>query len=66
MGRLIRCSGQTCRLDAGKSFSPKFAGEPIPLLDEVFEELGSKFLINVELKELQDTPRMSCLVSWWH
>lgn len=44
------------RLDAGKSFSPQFAGEPIPLLDEVFEELGGKFLINVELKNYK-TPK---------
>lgn len=36
-------------LDAGSWFSPKFKGEPIPLLDEVFAELGGKFLINVEL-----------------
>jgi glycerophosphoryl diester phosphodiesterase len=36
-------------LDAGSHFSPDFAGEPIPTLDEVFEELGHKTLINVEL-----------------
>jgi len=27
-------------LDAGSWFSPEFKGEPIPLLDEVFAELG--------------------------
>lgn len=37
-------------LDAGSWFDPRFRGEPIPLLDEVFAELGGKFLINVELK----------------
>ncbi len=43
-------------LDAGSWFDPKFKGEPIPLLDEVFAELGSKFLINVELKNYK-TPK---------
>jgi glycerophosphoryl diester phosphodiesterase len=43
-------------LDAGAWFSPKFKGEPIPLLDEVFTELGGKFLINVELKNYK-TPK---------
>jgi glycerophosphoryl diester phosphodiesterase len=43
-------------LDAGTWFSPKFKGEPIPLLDEVFTELGGKFLINIELKNYK-TPK---------
>ena len=43
-------------LDAGGWFKPEFKGEPIPLLDEVFEELGGKFLINVELKNYK-TPK---------
>jgi Glycerophosphoryl diester phosphodiesterase len=43
-------------LDAGTWFNPKFKGEPIPLLDEVFTELGGKFLINVELKNYK-TPK---------
>ena len=43
-------------LDAGAWFIPKFKGEPIPLLDEVFTELGGKFLINVELKNYK-TPK---------
>ncbi len=37
-------------LEAGSSFSEKFAGEPLPLLEQVFEELGGQLLINVELK----------------
>ena len=37
-------------LDAGSWVDPRFRGEPIPLLDEVFEEVGGKFLINIELK----------------
>ncbi len=43
-------------LDAGRWFKPEFEGEPIPLLEEVFAEFGSKFLINVELKNYK-TPR---------
>jgi len=43
-------------LDAGGWFDPKFKGEPIPLLDEVFAEFGGKFLINVELKNYK-TPK---------
>lgn len=36
-------------LDAGSSFSEKFRGERIPALDEVFEAVGKRILINVEL-----------------
>jgi len=36
-------------LEAGSLFDPKFIGEQIPTLDEVFEEVGGKILINVEL-----------------
>lgn len=37
-------------LDAGSSFSPKFAGEKIPTLEEVFEAMGKRTFINIELK----------------
>jgi len=43
-------------LDAGMKFGQQFAGEPLPLLEQVFEELGRQFLINVELKNYA-TPR---------
>lgn len=43
-------------LDAGAWFGSEFEGETIPLLDEVFSELGGKFLINVELKNYK-TPK---------
>lgn len=43
-------------LDAGSNFDERFTGEPLPLLDQVFEELGGQFLINVELTNY-DTPR---------
>jgi glycerophosphoryl diester phosphodiesterase len=36
-------------LDAGSSFSETFHGEKIPTLDEVFEKLGKRTFINVEL-----------------
>ncbi len=36
-------------LDAGSRFSPQFRGEKIPLLEEVFDAVGTKLLINVEL-----------------
>ena len=37
-------------LDAGSSFSNEFRGEKIPTLDEVFETVGKRAIINVELK----------------
>ncbi len=36
-------------LDAGSYFSEKFRGEKIPLLEEVFEAVGRRIFINVEL-----------------
>lgn len=36
-------------LDAGAAFDPKFKGEKIPTLAEVFETVGGKLFINVEL-----------------
>lgn len=36
-------------LDAGSFFSAHFRGEPIPTLAEVFEAVGERVLINVEL-----------------
>ena len=38
------------RYDAGSWFDPKFAGERIPLLREVFERVPKHIQINVELK----------------
>ncbi len=43
-------------LDAGSSFSDKFRGEKIPLLEEVFEAVGKKMYINIELTNYM-TPR---------
>jgi glycerophosphoryl diester phosphodiesterase len=36
-------------LDAGSKFNPKYAGEKIPTLEEVFEAVGKQVLVNVEL-----------------
>jgi glycerophosphoryl diester phosphodiesterase len=38
------------RLDAGSWFGARFSGERIPLLSEVFEAVGHRLLINVEIK----------------
>ena len=37
------------RLDAGARFHARFAGERIPTLDEVFDAVGDRLLINIEL-----------------
>jgi glycerophosphoryl diester phosphodiesterase len=41
---------QLKQLDAGATFDPSFAGERIPTLEEVLEPLGSRLLLNIELK----------------
>jgi glycerophosphoryl diester phosphodiesterase len=46
-------------LDAGSKFSSQFAGERIPTLSQVFDALGGKLLVNVELKDF--SPRGSGL-----
>jgi len=43
-------------LDAGSFFSSDFRSEKIPLLDEVFEAVGNRLFINVELTNYS-TPR---------
>jgi glycerophosphoryl diester phosphodiesterase len=47
IGDLTRAQLQA--LDAGSFFAPQFAGEPVPTLAEVFEAVGLRLLINVEL-----------------
>jgi glycerophosphoryl diester phosphodiesterase len=42
-------------LDAGSHFHPSFAGEKIPTLAEVFEAMGGRIFINVELTNLTST-----------
>jgi glycerophosphoryl diester phosphodiesterase len=36
-------------LDAGSWFDAQFSGEPLPTLEEVFEAVGKKIFINIEL-----------------
>jgi len=43
-------------LDAGRFFAEKFQGEKIPLLEEVFDAVGQRTFINVELTNY-NTPR---------
>lgn len=43
-------------LDAGDWFAPRFAGVQVPTLDEVFEAVGKRVFVNVEIKaDLQST-----------
>ncbi len=39
-------------LDAGSTFDPTFAGERIPTLEEVLQHVGSRLLLNIELKTI--------------
>jgi glycerophosphoryl diester phosphodiesterase len=49
-GKVIETSLENLKnLDAGSKFSPTFAGEKIPTLDELFKELGGKIFMNIEL-----------------
>src|SRR5512145_3196062 len=43
-------------LDAGTFFSEKYSGERIPTMEEVFESVGKRILINVELTN-SNSPR---------
>jgi len=49
-------------LDAGSKFSQQFAGERTPTLSEVFDALGGKLLVNIELKA-PDRSRDASLVA---
>jgi len=44
-------SAELRSLDAGGSFSEKYRGERIPFLGEVFEAVGKRMFINIELKD---------------
>ena len=41
---------QITPLDAGRWFDPAFAGEPVPTLARVLDELGGRIAINIEIK----------------
>lgn len=54
VGRLsLRTADELRALDAGGWFSEAYRGEKIPLLDEVFDAVGGRLLINVELANYQ-------------
>lgn len=51
-------------LDAGSWFGAEFAGTRIPTLDEVFEAVGDKLYINVEIKSMsQETDGVEQIVA---
>lgn len=73
-GRVVDWSlAELRRLDAGGWFAPAFAGERIPLLEEVLAWVGARLRINVEIKSaaagaavlglLRDFPRSRVLIS---
>ena len=39
-------------LDAGSWFEPRFAGVQIPTLDETFDAVGDKLILNIEIKSM--------------
>jgi glycerophosphoryl diester phosphodiesterase len=41
-------------LDAGTWYNPRYAGTRIPTLDEVFDTVGRRVIVNVEIKTLED------------
>lgn len=41
---------EIAQYDAGAKFNAKYAGERVPLLSQVFEAVGQRLLINVEIK----------------
>ncbi|MDM5229557.1 glycerophosphodiester phosphodiesterase family protein [Cytobacillus sp. NJ13] len=47
------------KLDAGSWFSPEFAGEKIPLLNEVLEKVSGKTGIIIEMKSPENQPGMT-------
>ena len=45
----VRTLEELQRLDAGSHLDAKFAGERIPTLKQIFQDVGSRLLINIEL-----------------
>ena len=50
------------KLDAGSWKAPKYAGEYVPLLGEVFELCKGKVMINIDLKNIKAVPKFVKLV----
>jgi glycerophosphoryl diester phosphodiesterase len=58
-GEVIACTLSHIRqLDAGAWFNPKFAGERVPTLSEVFERYGHSTNYYIETKNPEDAPGM--------
>jgi glycerophosphoryl diester phosphodiesterase len=55
---------EVAQCDAGTKFAAKFAGERVPLLSQVFEAMGQRVLINVEIKSttVRSTGLEACVV----
>ncbi len=54
-GRLSRLTAAAlAQLDAGSRFGAAFAGEPIPTLASVFDAVGQRLLVNVELTNYEN------------
>jgi len=39
------------QVDAGRWFAPRFAGEPVPTLEQVLRRIGGRMHLNLEIKE---------------
>lgn len=48
---------QLRRLDAGSWFADRFAGEPVPSLEQVLDAVKGKLLVNIEIKPEAFEPR---------
>ncbi len=48
---------QLRRLDAGGWFAERFAGEPVPSLDQVLDAVKGRLLVNIEIKSEAFEPR---------
>lgn len=46
-------AAELARLDAGSHFSPSFAGTGVPTLEQVLDLVGSRCMVNVEIKSLE-------------
>ena len=50
-------------LDAGSWFDARYAGEPIPRLDEVLDLMQGKAYLNLEIKPLKDDPNAARMIT---
>ena len=51
------------KLDAGKSFSDKFAGTPVPTLEELMQHCKGKIKLMIEIKNSGDVPEFEDTVA---